>query len=130
VGTLVGGHRRGRIWVAQIQGGVGVFGTLEMSSTASTQNRRASQDSTAVRRPGRSAGGTGSPSSVSLAARCAACLLFHRGKFGQDLPSLARRGVGKAAVPVGAVSLRRRQATKPAGCLRISTHRALTCRPG
>ena len=57
-------------------------------------------------------------------------LALHRGKFGQDLPSLARRGVGKAAVQIGAVSLRRRRATKPAGCLRISSHRVLTCRPG
>src|SRR6478735_572004 len=30
MGTLVGGHRRGRIRVALIPAGVGVFGTLEM----------------------------------------------------------------------------------------------------
>jgi len=107
-----------------------VFGTLEMGQH--------SIDAESASQPGQHRG----PQAGSIIGRHRLAQLgefggpvrgvpaFHRGKFGQDLPSLARRGVGKAAVPVGAVSLRRRQATKPAGCLRISTHRILTCRPG
>ena len=50
---------------------------------------------------------------------------IHEGLCKRDSPD-----VGKAAAQVGAVSLRRQQPTKPAGCLRISTHCVLTCRPG
>ena len=94
---------------------VGVFGTLEMGQH--------SIDGESASQPGQHRGPPAWP--ISGRHRLAqlgefggpvrGVLALHRGKFGQDLPSLARRGVGKAAVQVGAAPLRRQQATKPAG---------------
>jgi hypothetical protein len=130
VGTLVGGHRCGRIRVALIQAGVRVFGTLEVGQH--------SVDGESARQPGQHHRPQAWPISGrhrlselgEFGGPVRGVLALHRGKFGQDLPSCARRGVGKAAVQVGAAPLRGQQTTKPAGCLRISTHRILTYRPG